>query len=292
MSTQEHRRRQVVAGAEAPPLQAPAPARPLHRALRVRRDRGAGDVLLGDLVALERAHRLAAREHDDPVAQPLQLDDVGGDDDHRLAGLGGAAQHLVELEAGVGVDAARRLVGQQHRRVREQRAREQHLLLVAARERRDGRLHAGRAHVELLDLAGHQLGLAPALDDARARDVPEREQRDVLADAQRQQHALGVAVARQVHDAGALHAARVAQGHALPRQRGRPARAAGVPRARAGTRAARCPRRRRARRSRRAGRRGRLRGSAARRGRARSAAARCRPRARPWAEMPDRRSAR
>ena len=35
----------------------------------------------------------------------------------------------------------------------QQRAREQHLLLVAARERRDGRLHAGRAHVELLDLA-------------------------------------------------------------------------------------------------------------------------------------------
>ena len=59
---------------------------------------------------------------------------------------------------------------------------------------------------------------------ARATSL-EREQRDVLAHAQRQQHALGMAVARQVHDARALHPAGVAQRHALAGQRGRARRA-------------------------------------------------------------------
>ena len=62
------------------------------------------------------AHDLAAREDEHAVAEPLELDGVGGEDDDRLARLGRGAQQLVELDARAGVDAARRLVGEQHGR--------------------------------------------------------------------------------------------------------------------------------------------------------------------------------
>ena len=163
-------RRQVVAGGEPPDAQrAAARVRRASSRLPPGGDRGARDVLLGDRVALELAHDLPAREDEHPVAKTLQLDDVGREDDDRLARIRGRAKELVDLEARAGVDAVGRLVRQQHVRLREQRTREENLLLVAARERRDGRLDGRRAHPEALHLLGRQ-----ARPRGRARSIPAR----------------------------------------------------------------------------------------------------------------------
>ena len=68
---------------------------------------------------------------------------------------------------GAHVDAAGRLVEDQQPRLGRQPARQQHLLLVAARERPDGRLDAGGLDAQPLDVVGGQLLLA--LQEARAR---------------------------------------------------------------------------------------------------------------------------
>ena len=252
----------------------PAPAcagaaRPPRAACRP--DRGAGDVLLGDLVARRACAPLAAGEDEHAVAQALQLDGVGREDDDACP-LGGAAQDPVELDARAGVDAAGRLVGEKHRRLpSSERAKSTFCWLPPERVETGVSMRRACAS-QRLDLAGHALGLAPARDEARGATRVEHEERDVLADRSGRT-ALGVAVAGQVHDAAALGAAGVAERHALAGHVAVPARAQ-IRRARAGTRAGRCPRRPRGRRSRRAGRRGRRRGSAARRARARSGAAR------------------
>ena len=215
----EHDRRQVVAGGEAAGAQRTARARRQRsRALRVGRDRGAGDVLLGDLVA----RRACARSRRARTRAPGRRAPAARRRRRRATttacpASAARAQHLVELEARAGVDAARRLVGQQDVGLGEQRAREQHLLLVAARERRDRRLDARRAHVELLDLVARRARpRARALHDARARRRVGSASSEVFSRTrERQEQALGVPVARQVDDARALRAARVAERHRL-----------------------------------------------------------------------------
>ena len=112
-------------------------------------DRGVDDLLLGHLVALERRDRLAARHHDHAVAEPFELLRVaGGDDDGDAAG-GDLSQDAVDLGAGADVDALRRLVGDEDRRLGEHRPRHHDLLLVAAGERRDRRLERRRLDGQL-----------------------------------------------------------------------------------------------------------------------------------------------
>ena len=80
------------------------------------------------------------RAHDeDAVGEAEHLLELGRDQDHAAAVGGELGQEVVDRALGADVDAARRLVGDQHVRLAEQRPREQHLLLVAARERRTGR---------------------------------------------------------------------------------------------------------------------------------------------------------
>ena len=93
----------------------------------------------------------------------------------------------------------------------QERPADEDLLLVAAREAGHERLDGRRAHAERGDAFLGQRGLRPAVHDAETRQPPECQERDVLAHRQRQQEALAVAVAGQVHDARIEGARRVPQ---------------------------------------------------------------------------------
>ena len=129
-------------------------------------------------VRLERVARQLGRhaalvEHDDPVAQPGQLVDVGRADEHRRARRGGRADQRVHLVLGADVDPARRVVEQEHRRLRVEPLREHDLLLVAARQR--ARLLVDRAAAD--PQPAHVLAGALA-QRARAHDRPVGRQAD------------------------------------------------------------------------------------------------------------------
>ena len=150
----EHGDRRVVPLDEAREPRQPArgPHGLLGAVLR-RADRGVDDPLLGHRVALERRDRLAAGHHDHAVAQPLELEGVAGGDDDRHSAGGDLAQDAVDLRARTDVDPLCRLVRDEDRGLGEHRARHHDLLLVPARERRDGRLERRRLDRQLGQLA-------------------------------------------------------------------------------------------------------------------------------------------
>ena len=167
-----------------------------------RADRGVDDALLGHGIALERRNGVAAGHHDHAVAQPLELECVARDDDDRDAAGGDLAQDAVDLGAGAHVDALRRLVGDEDRGLGEHRPRHHDLLLVAAGQRRDGRLERRRPHVQLAQLALDDLDLAAPADEGAAPQAVERGHRRVLAHVQLDHQAFGEAVGG--HVGGAL----------------------------------------------------------------------------------------
>ena len=137
-------------------------------------------------------------------------------DDDGLAGLGRVPQDLVDLDARPGVDAAGRLVGEQHGRLGEERAREEDLLLVAARQRGDGRLSARRPDGEPANFALDDRRLRAAPDETESGNAAECEERRVLTHAEREGEPLHVPVARQMDDARTHRAARIAERHLSP----------------------------------------------------------------------------
>ena len=108
--------------------------------VRRRADRSVDDALLGHFVALERRDGVAARHHDHSVAETLELERVARGDDDRHSASGDLAQDAVDLRTRADVDALCRLVRDENRRIGEHRAGHHDLLLVPARERRNGRL--------------------------------------------------------------------------------------------------------------------------------------------------------
>ena len=170
--------------------------------MRRRADRGVHDPLLAHGVALECRDRVAAGHHDHAVAQSLELLGVARRDDHGHAAGGHLAQDAVDLRARADVDSLRRLVRDEDRRLGEQRARHDDLLLVAAGQRGHGRLDRRRLHVQLGQLALDGGDLAtPAHDRPCAKPVKRRD-RGVLAYVQVEHQALAEAVGRQVGGAG------------------------------------------------------------------------------------------
>ena len=215
----EHGARQVVARDEATrPQRAQCPGGE-RDAVGARGHGGAGDVLLGDLVALERRHDLAAGEDEHPVAEALELDDVRREDDGALPLLGRRAKQAIDLDARAGVDAAGGLVGKQHVGVGEQAsARTEAFAGCRRRARRQASPAPACGRTRCSTCSATTAILPAAADDARARELGQGEQRDVLPDAERQEDALRVTVAGKMDDAGPHHAARVAERHALPLQ--------------------------------------------------------------------------
>ena len=109
-----------------------------------------------------------ARMHEDPVGEPEHLLDLVGDQQDRDAAGGELDDQLVDVALRADVDAACRLVGDEHRRVGEQGAREQELLLVAAGQR--GR----RSSRAALDAAARRSASFVRVDSIPRRTKPNR----------------------------------------------------------------------------------------------------------------------
>jgi len=86
------------------------------------------------------------------VAEPQHLLELGRDEHDRHALARELGDELLDLGLRPDVDAARRLVEDEEPGRRREPAREEHLLLVAAREVLDEPVGVGRAHVELGDV--------------------------------------------------------------------------------------------------------------------------------------------
>src|SRR4051794_35173476 len=162
---------------------------------------------------LARHGALAHDEH--AVGQPEDLGQVRRHDDHAEALGREVADDLVDLGLRPHVDALRGLVEHEDLRLRRQPAGEQHLLLVAARQRRHRLLPRPGAQLEPAEVLVDEPALALAIDDPEARDLVEVGERGVLADRQLEQEPEALAVLGQQPEPGLDRAARVTGAHAL-----------------------------------------------------------------------------
>jgi hypothetical protein len=150
--------------------------------------------LLGDLVAAERGDHVPPGHDDHAVAQALELLGVGRGDDHRDAAGRDLAEDAVDLRPGPHVDALRRLVREEDRRLGQQRPRHDDLLLVAAGQRGDRRLHRPGLDVQGAQLDPDDLDLPAPADQAADPQPVERADRGVLPDRHRHHEALVMTV--------------------------------------------------------------------------------------------------
>src|SRR5512132_4267077 len=126
---------------------------------------------------LARDRPLAHHEH--AIGQPEHLGQVGRHDDHAEPFGGEAADDLVDLGLRPDVDALGRLVEHETLGRGRQPPREQHLLLVAARQRRHRLLPAGRAQAQATQILVDDPAFAALVDEPEARDLVEVGQRGV-----------------------------------------------------------------------------------------------------------------
>ena len=136
--------------------------------------------LVADHVALGQLDHAAAHAVDHRLV-------VGGDD-HRRPGAVDAVEQLHDPDRGLGVEVAGRLVGQQQRRVVDERARDRHALLLAAGELVGEVVELGREPGQAQDVRHLLADLAAlaARDLERVGDVvvdrAARQQLEVLED--------------------------------------------------------------------------------------------------------------
>ena len=154
--------------------------------------------------AVEDAALAAAAQHHDAVRQAKHFLEVGADHDHRHAGLREVGDDIVDRRARADVDAARRLVQDEHAAA----AAAIHLAITT---------FCWLPPDSFADRAGPAVPLTPSLampssansctarrpDPAARRDMVEIAERDVLADRLVEHDALRLAVLRHQHDAGA-----------------------------------------------------------------------------------------
>src|SRR3954454_15822270 len=191
---------------------------PLGRVARGSAHRRAGQV---QHVLLRRPRRgqlardrpLAHDQH--AVGQPEHLGQVGRHDDHAEAFGREVADDLVDLGLRPHVDALGGLVEHEHLRLRRQPPGEEHLLLVAARQRRDRLLPRPGAQLQPAEVLVDDRALALLVDDPEARDLVDVRDRGVLADRQLEQQAEVLAVLGQQPEPGPHRAAGVAAAHPL-----------------------------------------------------------------------------
>src|SRR5690606_25703190 len=105
--------------------------------------------VLGGVLGGQFAGDPALRHDDDPVAHAEHLGQITGDHEHRGARGRQFVDQLVDLDLRADVDAARRLVEDQHLGVRQQPLADDDLLLVAAGQRPHVLPEARHAHPEL-----------------------------------------------------------------------------------------------------------------------------------------------
>src|SRR5512134_1662951 len=94
-------------------------------------DRGVQHGFRGPLTGGPRGRQASAAHDCQPITESEQLGQVRADDEHRLALVGRAGNHLVDLRLAADVDAAGGFVEQQDVALLVHQPRERHLLLVA-----------------------------------------------------------------------------------------------------------------------------------------------------------------
>ena len=181
----------------------PATADGGHAGGRAGAQRQVHDLLLVDLLAGELAHDVAVAAHEHAVRQPGHLGQVARREHHRHP-VGGERPHeAVDLGLGADVDAARRLVEQQHARARAQPLREHDLLLVAARELPRALVRARGADGQPLALLLERRALARGRQPAARRDRGEVGERRVGPHREQEHEALGLALLGHEDEPGA-----------------------------------------------------------------------------------------
>ena len=93
---------------------------------------GVHDLLLGGLGTGELGRQPALSEHDDPVGEREQFRELARGEDHAEPRATEPVDELVELSLRADVDATRGIIKQENRRLREQPAADDTLLLIAA----------------------------------------------------------------------------------------------------------------------------------------------------------------
>ena len=101
------------------------------------------------------------------------------------------ADQRVDVELGADIDAPRRLIQQQDRRVAGQRTGEEDLLLVAARQLGDRLVWSRCLQPHVLRQATHQPGCLSALDEAQVRQARQMRQGNRLGQRAARHHAFG-----------------------------------------------------------------------------------------------------
>ena len=122
-----------------------------------------------DLAAVQAQHALEA----------ARLLDVVGGDEQRAALVAQLAQHRLDARGARRVDARERLVEQQHARVLDERAGDQHALALAAGERAEARAGARRRARRARAPASAVVALRAAEPAVEGRAVVGAHQRDV-----------------------------------------------------------------------------------------------------------------
>ena len=143
-----------------------------------------------------------SRDDQDGVGEAEHFFDLAGDDHDGVAGGGEAADQGVDLRAGADIDAAGRLIQQQHPGAVHQPAGEQDLLLVAAGEGHRGPVGIGRSQLQCLDLLPGDLALGALIEEAGLGEPGHRRQRHVHEDRLIEHEALALALLGRQPDAG------------------------------------------------------------------------------------------
>ena len=140
------------------------------------------DRLLVHVVALDLAGDPALVQHQYAVADADQFRQFRRDRDDAHALVGEVAQYRVDLRLGADVDAARRLVDEEHARVDGKQFCQRHLLLVAAGKLRHRLMHAGAAYAQPLAHFLRQRRLLSPAHHETARHALQVERGNVLGD--------------------------------------------------------------------------------------------------------------
>ena len=130
----------------------------------------------------------------------------------------------VDVELRGDVDAARRLVEEEHHRLAGKGAGEDDLLLIAAAQLAAALAGTAGAQTHLAAAGGGKRPLAPSRQEgAGETEAAKMRQRDVLADRPRQEETLRAPLARDVGKAGSPGRCRVPGGRRPPGQADAPA---------------------------------------------------------------------
>ena len=158
-------------------------------------------ILLGQRVAGDLAVDPSLAHHQQAVAEADQLGELRGhhDDAHPVARE--VAQDAVDLGLRADVDAAGRLVEEDHPRAHREHLGDRHLLLVAARKRGDRIVDAAALEAEAVAQRDGLRGLPFRVDHAPGGDLFQIERRDVGGDGEVDEDAVALAVLGEVDDA-------------------------------------------------------------------------------------------